>query len=189
MRILFRLAAALMLTTLLGACAQGARTNAMVAPVQSATILPADSPLTSRISVGSVTGGEETNPIWTSEVSSAAFKAALEQSLKLNTMLADGTGPLIVNADLVSIDQPLIGIGMTVTSVVAYTVKNSAGQSVYSETISTPYTANFSDAFLGSERLRLANEGSVKANISSFIEKLVTAANTDPATFRSAPVS
>jgi hypothetical protein len=65
---------------------------------------------------------------------------------------------------------------MTVTAKVRYTVM--AGDSPgakFDETIETPYTAKLSDAFLGIERLRLANEGAIKENIKAFIAKLVAA--------------
>lgn len=183
MNFVYRFAATAALILLVSACAQGARTNAMVAPVQPTTILPENSPLKSSSTVTAVTGGQETNPLWVSDISNASFKTALEQSLALHTILADGTGPLSISANLVSVDKPLVGISFTVTTVVAYTVTDAVGTTVYSETVTTPYTAEFSDAFLGVERLRLANEGSAKANIAKFIDNLVAAAQADPAGF------
>ena len=35
-----------------------------------------------------------------------------------------------------------------------------------------PHTAAFDEAFLGAERLRIANEGSVKSNIGKLIQRL-----------------
>ena len=180
--LLFKLTVALFLTVSLGACAQGARTNAMIAPVTAETILPATDPLVGSTKVGSVTGGKETSPLWKSEISSETFKAALEQSLRLNTILGDEAARLTVDAKLISVEQPFFGASMTVTTSVAYTVTDSAGAVILDETVTTPYTAAFSDALLGAERLRLANEGSAKANISKFIDKLIAASRTQNAT-------
>ena len=38
--------------------------------------------------------------------------------------------------------------------------------------LATPYTAKMGDAFVGTERLRLANEGAVRENISKLIGDL-----------------
>jgi hypothetical protein len=43
------------------------------------------------------------------------------------------------------------------------------------QTVLTPYTANFSDAFVGMGRLRLANEGAMRENIREIISRLVAA--------------
>jgi len=172
--LILKIVAALFITASLGACAQGARTNAMIAPVASNNILPAGDPMVESIKVGAVTGGQETSPLWVSEISSETFKSALEQSLRLNTILGDATAPFTVDAELIVVEQPLLGISMTVTTTVAYKVTNAAGTVTFDEKIVTPYTAAFSDAYLGTERLRLANEGSAKANIAKFIDRLIS---------------
>lgn len=172
-RILFRLFAAVLLSFSLGACAQGARTNAMIAPVAQNNILPAGDPLVNSSKIGQVTGGTETSPLWKSEISGTSFRAALEESLRLNTILGDDNSPLTIDVNLLRVDQPLLGVSMTVTTSVQYTVTNSKGAVIFDDIVTTPYTAAFSDAFVGSERLRLANEGSAKANISAFVDKLI----------------
>ena len=45
---------------------------------------------------------------------------------------------------------------------------------MFDQTITEPYTANFSDAFLAVERLRLANEGAMRVNIGTFLKALVS---------------
>ncbi len=174
MRKLFlKLVAAFCIAASLGACAQGARTNAMVAPLAESNILPANDPLVNSAKVGRVIGGTDTSPLWKSEISNFAFEEALEQSLRLNTILGDDGAPLTIDANLLSVEQPFIGASMTVTTSVQYTVTNSKGAKIFDEIVTTPFTAAFSDAFIGAERLRLANEGSAQANIASFIDKLI----------------
>ncbi len=46
------------------------------------------------------------------------------------------------------------------------------GQPLVLATIDTPYTADFSAAFVATERLRLANEGAIRTNIGQFMDKL-----------------
>ena len=40
------------------------------------------------------------------------------------------------------------------------------------ETIDSPCTATMKDAFVGVERLRMANEGAIRTSIQSFFDKL-----------------
>jgi hypothetical protein len=39
--------------------------------------------------------------------------------------------------------------------------------------LSTAYTATFSDAFLASERMRLANEGAIQKNIQTLLDEIL----------------
>ena len=71
--------------------------------------------------------------------------------------------------------QPLAGLDMTVGSAVNYKIVRIAdGKVVFDQIVSASYTAAFGDSILGVERLRLANEGSVKKNISKFISTIST---------------
>jgi hypothetical protein len=64
-----------------------------------------------------------------------------------------------------------------VTAKVHYTVVAAISQTVRLDTImETPFTADFSDAFLGVERLRIANEGAMRENIDAIIKRLIDAA-------------
>ena len=110
--------------------------------------------------------------MWTSQVSSEAFQRALELSLEnsgLLSKIASG-GKYQLTADLTRLDQPFMGIDMTVTATVRYSlVETQSRKEIYSKVIQVPFTAKFSDAALGVERLKLANEGAVKVNIQAFI--------------------
>jgi hypothetical protein len=71
------------------------------------------------------------------------------------------------------VKQPLIGLDTTVTTTVRYVVVDTmSNQAVFDQVITTPYTAKLTDQFIGFERLRLANEGSVRENITKFIDML-----------------
>jgi hypothetical protein len=132
--------------------------------------------LKNNIGVDSVNGGKETNPMWTSQVSSEGFKRALEQSLENAGMFSKivSGGKYQLTADLNKLDQPIAGFDMTVTATVRYSlVETKSRKEVYGRVIQMAYTAKLSDAFAGTTRLKLANEGAVKANIQALIDDLV----------------
>jgi len=135
-RFLFKLVTALFLVASLGACAQGARTSAMIAPVAENNILPANDPLVNSSKIGQVVGGTETSPLWKSEISGRAFREALEESLRLSTILGDDSAPLTIDVKLLSVEQPFLGASMTVTTSVQYTVTNSKGAIIFDDIIS-----------------------------------------------------
>ena len=159
----------------LSACASASKPGAMVAPVLEANIIADESPLREAFTVGAVTGGKETNPLWTSEVSNTDFAEALRQSLAAHAMLNSVEGKYRLDAEMLKLKQPFAGFNMTVTSTVRYKVTEVAGGGVVlDETIETPYTAEVGDSFLAVKRLQLANEGSIKGNISKLIELLIS---------------
>lgn len=126
------------------------------------------------LAIRDVTGGKETNPMWMSNVGSSEFERALEASLQAVGLLADRqSGRYVLNTHIENIDQPVIGLNFTVTAFVNYHItERSTGRTVFQKTISVPYTAGFGDSILGVERLRLANEGAIRANITRFIDDL-----------------
>jgi hypothetical protein len=124
------------------------------------------------IGVENVIGGQDTNPLWTSEISNDDFKQALKQSLNAQGLLAEDA-QYEMEVQLVNVDQPIFGLNFTVTTEIRYILRNKQDQSiVMDEKITAPFTAGVGDAFVAVQRLRLANEGSAKQNIQSLLEKL-----------------
>jgi hypothetical protein len=155
-------------------CAAPARIEQMAVHLPNSVI--ADTPLKKSVAVTEVTGGRETNPMWSSQVSSESFQRALELSLR-NVGLSD---PLIsankyhLTADILQVSQPMLGIDMTVTANVRYSlIDTTTRKEVFSKVITGTYTAKFSDAFAGVERLKLANEGAAKTNIQLLVNDLL----------------
>jgi hypothetical protein len=176
-----RIASVLCLGISLAACATGARTGAMTPALAPNALISEASPLRNAVQVGSVTGGSETNPLWKSKVSDDSFRTALDQALQLHTMAAGERPRFILNAELISLDQPFAGFDMTVTAKVRYLLLAQDTQKVLmEEVVETPYTAKLSDAFLGMERLRIANEGAMRENITAIMQKLAAAAKSSP---------
>jgi hypothetical protein len=136
-------------------------------------VQPRNPAMKGAVAVGAVGGGKETNPAWTSQVSNAEFQAALTASLKLAGLLAEGPARYSLKSALVKLDQPFIGLDMTVTATVQYAVTDTTTDAVvWSESVVTPHTATMGDAFVGATRLKLANEGAVRKNIAQLVEKL-----------------
>ncbi len=131
--------------------------------------------LKTNIAVRDVTGGKETNPMWVSNVSSSDFERALETSLRNGGLLAANrqSGRYLLTAHMEKLEQPLMGFSMTVTATVRYVLHERAtGKAVYEQSLSTPYTAGATDAFLGAERLKLANEGAIRNSIGKLMEEV-----------------
>ena len=156
-------------------CASEASVEGMTvsAPVSPAIETP--DKIEEGISIRSVTGGEDTNPMWTSEVGNEEFHAALESSLRNNSLLArEPTGKYALDAELINVNQPLFGFDTEVTSTVRYRLDPAdQNEEAYEDVVTESYTATTSDSWYGVERLRLANEGSIRSNIQAFIDRLI----------------
>lgn len=150
----------------LGACAQGARVSEMTAAPSSGYTAGYDGP---KMKVGTVTGGKETNPLWTSKIDSNSFGEALRSSLQANGMLGASNAPYTVHANIVSFDEPLAGFGIDIASRIQYSVIGSDNAAVIDQLITGNGHASVGDAFLGTKRLQLANEASMRDNIAKFI--------------------
>jgi hypothetical protein len=171
-----RLVAALLVAIGLSACASPAEMQNMVVAQQSLVTAEVNSPFKNALVIASVSGGETTNPLWTSEVGGDAFQGALSASLEQNSLLSKTipSSRFDLYAALGSVNQPLFGLDMTVSSTVNYrVVDRKSRQEWFNESVFASYTATFSDAAIGIQRLRLANEGSIRENIKEFIKRLV----------------
>ncbi|HTM82152.1 hypothetical protein [Asticcacaulis sp.] len=164
---------------ILSGCASASNPGAMAVAVTQQSLIDSQSSLSHAIAAPTVTGGKTTNPLWTSKVSDADFAEALRQSLAANTMLATENARFNLAAQLVQLKQPMMGLDMTVTATVKYTLTNTAGDVVWTKDIVSPYTAKMSDAFVGVKRLQLANEGAIKANIEQLVTDLIAESKTN----------
>lgn len=169
--------AALAAVAVLAGCATPASSTNMTMRAADATASRQATPeaFKANVALRDVTGGKETNPLWISNVGSSEFERALEDSLRSVGMLAANrqSGRFQLIAHLAKLEQPFAGFDMTVTATVNYTlVERASGKTVWEKSLSTPYTAKMGDAFVGSERLRLANEGTVRQNISQLVAEL-----------------
>ena len=154
----------------LGGCATSATHEAMtVQPRVDAVVNPK---LKGAIRLDAITGGKDTNPLWTSQVDNAGFKKALEDSLAIAGYLvpANGTAPYTLSAELKELDQPLFGLTFDVKSSVLYKLTGKDTAKEYP--VNVTGTAGVSDAFVAIERLRIANERSIQENIKGLLKAL-----------------
>jgi hypothetical protein len=162
----------------LGACASGAKPEMMTLMSATASAKPAAAtqPGYRAMGVQQVQGGNETNPMWASDVSNADFQKALEASLKaFDYLVMDGAmAKYRVTASIVDVQKPLMGLDFSVTMKVRYSVMTDQGATAFDDTIAATGTATMGEAFAGVERLRIAIEKAAKANIEAFLTRLAT---------------
>jgi hypothetical protein len=169
LRLLCAAAGAAVVLNLVG-CATSATPQAMtVKPGSTAAVNPK---LKGAVKLGEITGGKETNPMWTSQVDNSSFKKALQDSLAISGYLATdpAQAKYAVSANLATLDQPLMGFTLDVKSNVAYQLTGPGVSRAYP--VNATGSATMSDAFAAVERLRISNERSVLENIKEFINQL-----------------
>jgi hypothetical protein len=158
----------------LNGCATPARVSEMTIPADSEVTYRGETPLENAITMGEVTGGDKTNPLWTSEIGNEEFQLALFNSLEKTKLFSQAdAAQYTLDAQILSVKQPIFGLSLEVVTTVAYElVGRKRGYQVWGKTISSPYTAKFSDHFIAMVRLKLANEGSGRENIKQLIDAL-----------------
>ena len=87
-------------------CAGGATKEGMV--YRPDVALGFDRALGNAVAVEAVSGGQKTNPLWTSEIGNEAFADALEATLEGLGLLSD-TGRYQLRVELQEVDQPKAG--------------------------------------------------------------------------------
>ncbi len=155
---------------ILSGCASPAGMEHMTCTLPCA--LSYDRALQHAVDITTTSGGKETNPLLTSEISIEAFSEAVKSSLMNQGLYAaGGRYQLQIHMNETTLDR-VMDI-FTVTTHVRYILTDSSTDTVVlDETIAAPNTAMLSDAFYGPKRLRLANEGSGKKNITRLLIKL-----------------
>ncbi|MFN3582044.1 MAG: hypothetical protein ACK4VV_16400, partial [Pseudomonas sp.] len=166
--------ALLLFTLILSGCAAPARVDQMAIRPD----LPANhqqSPLYGNLVVGQIMGGKDTNPMWVSQVSNEDFRASLQRSLSNAGLLASNadSSQYELTANLDNLRQPFVGASITVSAKIHYILTHKrTGEKHFEQTIDLPYTAAFNAALIGTERLRIANEGAIRTNIAELIRRL-----------------
>ncbi len=156
-------------------CATPARVDEMRISSMDSSRYDGNTPLKDNVTVTSVTGGKGTNPLWTSEISSESYKEALMDSLMAVKLLSKDTNAADydLRVEMLKVKQPLIGIDFSVTTIIEYWLtRTSDNKEVYHDVVEATYIAEFSDAFVAIERLKLANEGAGRLNITRIIDRL-----------------
>ena len=123
-----------------------------------------------------VAGGSETSAMGKSQISNEAFQQAIVMSIEKNktfsSVVKGAGGDYQLAVTVVSMDQPSFGFSFTVKMEAAWSLKKADGTVVMQESIKSEGTAGATEAFAGTERLRLANEYAARANIAAALEKI-----------------
>jgi len=99
------------------------------------------------------------------------FRQALEATLSGNGYLAASGAPkFYLDAEIRNLDQPLMGLDLTVIADVTYSISGTGPAASYP--IKAQATATFSDSPIGMDRIRIANERAMRENISQFLQAL-----------------
>lgn len=135
---------------------------------------PANKHFLQGITVNEVKGGHTVNPLLLSEISNQNFKEALEKSLqKAGLYQNTKPGAYSLTATILRFERPMIGLDFKSSLMVNYKIyENSTKKPVFDKTIKSAYVAKMSDSFVGSIRLKMANEGAARENIKQLINSL-----------------
>jgi len=179
---MIRLLVAMLVLGGLGACATPASYTSMVPELASADLGPGPAPsYRGAIIVASVSIGTDTSTPWTSQIGSAEFQDALVRTLMLANLASPQGGRFRLDATLLGLSRPFAGFAMTVTASVAYRLTDTAtGAVVYQDTRTSLGTASLNDAIMNANRLRIADERALRANIRKLIEDLYALPDRSP---------
>jgi hypothetical protein len=171
---MIRLLVAMLLLAGLGACATPASYTSMVPELASAELGPGPAPsYRGAITVAPVGIGNDTSVPWTSPIGSAEFQEALVRTLMVANLASAQNGRFRLEATLLRLERPYAGFAMTVTASIAYRLTETAsGAVVYQDTRTSLGTASLNDAVTNTNRLRVANERAIRANLRKLIEDL-----------------
>jgi len=181
-RTLRRLAPTLLLPWLLAGCGTPSQPLPMAITAADALQLRGWVPeaLKTQVGLAPVKGGAETDRWWGSKVSANVLQQALEDSLYTVGMKSPAPEPVPrfeLQAELLQLEQPKVpALGVSVTVSVRYTLLDRAtNKVVYQRLLSTASEASLGEALVSpSERLRIANERALRANIDLMLRDLVT---------------
>ena len=135
------------------------------------------------LSIGAVSGGAGTNPMWMANISNEGFGKALEASLRNLDYLAarDAGGVNVVTATIVDLDRPaasldpvliLAPVDWSVTLKVHYVVAPArGGHAIFDDLVATTGTSSGVGSLTSGIRVRQADEAAVRANIAEFVRR------------------
>ena len=147
----------------------------MVPDAAAIPAFPAGSPFRNAVALETVGGGEETNPALVSKVDNAALADAVRRALKMSGLLGNSPdhAPWRLKVFLVELKYPGTGFTTTVDSFVRYTLIRAADKATaFDDIVTASFTATVGDVYVGIERLKVANEGAIRANIQAFLTRL-----------------
>lgn len=134
-----------------------------------------DSPFREAIAISKVGGGEKMSFLLIPKVGNSELQEALRLSLQQDGFLStsDAAAPFGLDAFLIEVKQPASGITMIVYSVIRYKLtRSSDDRVVYDDIITASYKATMGDSWVGGQRMKIATERAIQANIAAFLKEL-----------------
>lgn len=159
-----------------GACAPPASYSAMVAGAP-----PGQGPAPvyrNAVTVGSVTLGRDVGTPWTSAVGPDQVQQALVQTLAAAGLGQPARGQsrdgrFRLDGQLLTLSRPYAGFAMTVTAAIAWRLTDvTNGAVVYDRTLQGLGTATLDDAVDNNNRLRIADQRAIRANLQQLVQDL-----------------
>ena len=125
------------------------------------------------ITVGSVTLGRDVGTPWTSAVSPDQVQHALVQTLAGAGLGQPVNGRFRLDGQLLTLSRPYAGFAMTVTAATAWRLTDvTSGAVAYDRTLQGLGTATLDDAVDNNNRLRIADQRAVRANLQQLVQDL-----------------
>jgi len=157
----------------LGACAPPVRSDRMAPAPTGETQFAAGSPLHAGIALKDVGGGEPATE--DSNIGDVQLRQAVQDALQQYGLLQpdDAQARFRLSVTLVKLSHPAAGLDLTANSQIRYALTRAdTNVLLFNDVVAASYTATMGDELIEFLRLRLAKEGSIRANISAFLERL-----------------
>jgi hypothetical protein len=125
------------------------------------------------VTVGSITLGRDIGTPWRSAVGPDQVQQALVQTLAAAGLGQPTTGRFRLDGQLLTLSRPYAGFAMTVTAAIAWRLTDvTNGAVVYDRTLQGLGTATLDDAVDNNNRLRIADQRAIRANLQQLVQDL-----------------
>lgn len=164
----------LIISFVLASCAVPLPSSSMLPMSNVYETIPSNRALHQSIAIGNVYITEGAGGAY-APITEHMFKEALKTSLLMaNYHVRNKSEPkYILDAHVLEIQQPFAGFSMEVITKISYTLRTSNKNSVvYADTLTLAYTASFSEAPDGTQRLRIATGKAIRENITHLLRVL-----------------
>lgn len=166
----------------LGACGSPAVRSDRMAPSPTPEMeFAADSAVRNAIGLTDVSGGEA--PTEDSNVGDNELRQAVQSALERYGLFQSDSpkARFRLTVVLVRLSHPGADLDLTVNSQVRYTLTRAdTGAVLFNDVVKASYTATIGEEFIAFLRLRLAKEGSIRANIAAFLGRLKSVPTSGP---------
>ena len=106
-------------------------------------------------------------------ITNEAIKLAVEKSISNAGLFTDNERVIRINLSVLAIENPLFGGSLTSEIRIRWQLYDEAEEvSLFESVVASEYTATIGDAFVGAQRMKMANDGAIRENIKIALEKI-----------------